>query len=178
MNKLLITTVIVGVSAGAAWAEGPRGAGGPGLGAGPMGDVSFAELDADGDGALSIDELTAQAQSRFDGTDTNGDGALSADEIAAAIIARATEAAPQMAENMIAHLDDNADGVLQAEEITRPMPDPERMFDRVDTDNDEAISQAEWDEMRAQMQERMQKRGERGERGDHERRGFFGFGRG
>lgn len=133
---------------------------------------AFEELDANADGAVTVEEITAAMQARgaarFVETDTNGDGGLSAEEM----IARADEdrqdrVADRVAER-IEKADTNGDGLLQAEEIAaqaqeRRGPGPERMFNRFDADENGSLSAEEF----AQAQERMQDHGPRGSRNDN-----------
>ena len=68
-------------------------------GAGPRHEKpTFEQLDANGDGALTRDELAARGQERFAKADQNGDGVLSADELNA----RAQERAAKRTAAMIA----------------------------------------------------------------------------
>ena len=147
--------------------------GGPG--AGPMFD--FETLDADKDGKVTKAEITAALTAQVTAADANSDGKLSVDEIAALQTARVTERANDRATRMVAELDVDGDGMLTVSELTvRPMPD--RMFDRLDTDGDDAISQAEVDAMRAKMQGRMQGKRGQGHGGDGQghKGGWFGGG--
>lgn len=92
----------------------------------------FAELDADGDGKVTQQEMLAHRAERFAAADGNGDGKLSVEEMANA---RAEQRKMRFG-RMIAKLDKDGDGLLSAEE----MPDrPDRMM-RLDTDGDGAVS--------------------------------------
>ena len=147
---------------------GGQGMGGGGMmdggpGAGPIFD--FETLDADKDGKVTKAEITAARTAHVTAADANSDGKLSVDELAAMQMARMAERANDRATRMVAELDVDGDGMLTVSElIVRPMPD--RMFDRLDADGDEAISQAEVDAMQAQMQDRMQGKRGRGHGGD------------
>lgn len=174
--------------AGVSYAAGPsakggmnemRGGMGPGaFGAAPMGQLDFATLDADGNGAITQEDLDALAAERFAEVDLNGDGTLDASEVAAQMTARieergldsrtqgAVEWTPTidedrvawMAEGVVLRMDDNDDGVLSIEEVT---PDGDRagkMLARLDTDGDGAVSQEEFDAAVAKMAERGQPR--------------------
>lgn len=132
---------------------------------------TFEQLDANADGSITLAEVeaarTAGAGERFAATDTNGDGALSADElIAAAGEAREGRMAERVA-TRIERADTNGDGVLQADEIQSRGegrgPNVERMFDRVDANDDGAISEEEY----AQLDGGVHQRGERGPRHDN-----------
>lgn len=101
----------------------------------------FAEIDANGDGKVTLEELAAHRAALFATADTNGDGSLDADELAARELARFTESLPERTARMIERQDDNGDGRLQAAEIGQgPMEDH---FARIDTDDDGAVSKAE-----------------------------------
>lgn len=134
---------------------------------------AFATLDTDGDGLLTVEELSAQAQTRFAAADANGDGGLSADEILALIeaerLARATE--------RLAHADANGDGLLQIAELADRMPDPAQLLDRADLDADGAVSAEEYGAMQARLADRMggdhdgDNDGPRGDGGRHDGHG-------
>jgi len=172
-KTIFAAAVLAGLMGSAAIAQG-----GP-MGPGPMGGVSFEELDANSDGALTLEELQARPAARFAEADTNGDGALSVEEVQAAMMR-------QRAEGMIARMDSNGDGLLQMDEM-QPGDGQglSRMFDRVDADSSGDISAEEF----AAMQDKMAERGQGGRGGNGEGRGhggrdggrghgggFFGFG--
>lgn len=119
-------------------------------GGGPMADVDFAAVDADGDGRMTEAELTAWRAGRVAALDTNGDGLLSAEEIAAGRLADMRARADEMAARMIAAQDADGDGLLSAAELAAP-PLPPRLFGRIDADGDGAITEAELDAARAHM---------------------------
>ncbi len=123
----------------------------------------FATLDLNGDGALTLEELQAQAEARFASIDTDSDGGLSAEELIAAAEGRAADRAAKMIER----LDENGDGILQQDEMPRRGGDrADRMFERVDADEDGVISQEEFDSAKERANERRgERRGERRDRG-------------
>jgi len=119
----------------------------------------FATLDTDGSGTVTLAEIEAAGQARFDAIDTDGNGALSLEEMVAARDGDAT----RRAERMISRMDENGDGELQADEMTRRGPDAERMLSHADADDDGEISEEEFDAA-------VEKRGDRGHKG-HKGRG-------
>jgi Ca2+-binding EF-hand superfamily protein len=154
-RAILISTaaaVALTVGAGSALAFGKDRMGG--MGHGPRGPMfTFEEVDANADGKLTPEEIAAHAKARFDAKDTNGDGALSAEEISADMQAKQAERMGKRAKHMIVERDANDDGMLSFDEM-QPKKQG-RMFDRLDADNDGAISTEEF----AKLQDRMEKRG-------------------
>ena len=142
---------------------------GPRTPRGPM--FQFEDVDADGDGKITQEEMAAQAAARFAAADANGDGQLSAEEMQAQMQAQRAERMKQNAERMIARRDTNKDGMLSAEEMAPRNSD--RMFARLDADKDGAISKQEMEQARERFQKRDGDHGKRfgdhrkGERGEH-----------
>lgn len=121
---------------------------------------TFEALDADGNGAITAEEIQAQLDERFNEADADGDGSISREEF----IARAQTGAAERAERMFDRLDADGDGTLSRDVLAarqRRGPSPERMIERLDTDGDGAVSE---EEFQAGM-ERRAERGGRGERG-------------
>ena len=141
---------------------------------------AFTEIDTDGNGEVTQDELrafgTTRAADRFDAADTNADGKLSVEELAAARDTRVADRITQMVER----LDTDGDGMVSKDEMQaradargenrvrgergerggkhrdgqRGGHNIERMFDRADTDDNGTLNAAEWEAM-----------GQRGQRG-------------
>lgn len=126
----------------------------------------FAEIDADGDGQLTQEELDAFAAARFAAIDTDGDGVLSADELAAAAEARRAEMEAARVQRMIEARDTNGDGVLSQEEMSAQAQ--KSPFERLDTNGDGVISAEEFAAMQGPRQPGM-----RGQ-GDHDGQGRMG----
>ena len=66
-------------------------------------------LDADGDGALTKDELLAYNRERFDRLDVDGDGMITPDEFGGRLVA------------MFTRMDADSDGLLSGDELPRRM---------------------------------------------------------
>lgn len=174
MRNMMVAGLVASVAATAVVAQGMgRADGEPGPeagrgmmlegGMGPGGMMpDFATLDADGDGQVRPEDLTAWAADRFAAADADGDGALSVDEMVAMIETARRAALVEMVTAQVERIDDNADGLVQSGELAERAPRPAAFFDRFDTDNDGVVTQAEFDAARAAMQARMEERGHHG----------------
>ncbi|THH35729.1 calcium-binding protein [Aliishimia ponticola] len=112
---------------------------------------SFEEIDANGDGQITKEEMQAGREARFTSADTNGDGMLSAEELEAQMAARAKDRAAKMVERM----DENGDGQISQDELPKPRRGGgERMFDRADANDDGALSKEEFEAAVEKMQKR------------------------
>lgn len=133
MKKILLgsTLALTLVGAGAVLAQGghQRGPERP----------SFAQMDVNGDGMVTLEEMQSRAGDRFAESDTNGDGLLSVDELTAA----AERERSRMIDRLMERKDANGDGMLSLEEMAPP--NGERMFANADADGDGAISLEEWE---------------------------------
>jgi Ca2+-binding EF-hand superfamily protein len=145
MNKYHYTALILGSGlaiAGSAFAgaggcdqSGEKaGHGGQGRGA------HFAEVDTNGDGKVSLAELTASRESWLTQVDTNKDGVATQAEIEASFAARRQE----HAQKMFAREDANKDGRLTRDESRMPSA----WFERADANKDGALTLAELTEAR------------------------------
>lgn len=139
----------------------------------PMrGAMDFSQMDQNGDGAITRDEMQAGPAAILAGADTDGDGALSREELIAASAARMA----QNVDRMLERADGNGDGLLSAEEIAamqdgRRETRMARMFDRLDADGNGSLSPEELEQARVRMERR-------GSGAQGERRGGHGFWRG
>ncbi len=133
----------------------------------PRSKPAFTEIDANGDGGITPEELRAygdlRGQARFTQTDIDGDGLLTRDEL----LARGAEQAGERIDRMIGALDSDADGMISLAEMEARKDGGERrggdahraedqsgekrggrgarMFERADADSDGSLSAAEWD---------------------------------
>ena len=159
--------------------------GGGAFGPGFLRQLDFAELDADGSGAITVEDLQASVQSRFTEADANGDGQLDQDEIAARITSRIEERGLEprsrrgvrwmpeldertiawMAEGMIIRRDSDGNGTIGADEVAPDADRLARLIDRFDTDGDEAVSAEEFEEFAEADRGRFHRRGGHGRRG-------------
>lgn len=131
---------------------------GPGMRMGAR--MNFEEIDANGDGKVTMEEIRAHAQARFDEVDANGDGSITPDEMVAhreaQFAARAEERRARMmkgAERMMERRDADSSGGLSIDEIG-PRDGGAQMFSRLDTDGDGAISAEEFAAARDAMEKR------------------------
>lgn len=162
-RKILLGTIsAVALGAVVLGSVVPAAARGFGDGHGPragMGFPSFAELDANADGALSMDELQAPLAERFAAIDGNGDGALSPEEMQAMRPMgkdgmrsprgmKRGAVTPEMrqarAEAIMERMDADGDGLLSLDELAAE-PNADRIFERIDADGDGTISKEEFD---------------------------------
>ncbi|MCK0138409.1 EF-hand domain-containing protein [Aliiroseovarius sp. F47248L] len=153
--------------------DGPRG--------GFM-QMEFTDLDSDANGQITVEDLQANAQARFSTADADGNGELTVEELLAQRSANMAErqaaAGDQqkrpgpmsekqmgwMIEKMIAKRDSNGNGTLSLDEMTPEQARLDRMIDRFDTDDDNAISQAEFDEAQKEAFMRGHGKGGKGKR--------------
>lgn len=159
-KKALMLSVLIPVGLALAL---PVAAMGPGGRGGDMERPAFTELDTDGNGELTLEEMLAHREARFAEADTDGDGNLSRDELIAAAMGRVEDSIDRRMERF----DDNEDGMLSANEMDdmRPRgPGPERLFSRMDEDGDGVVSAEEFETAAANM---MQRRGGMGGQGRH-----------
>ncbi|ARO14157.1 EF hand domain protein [Ketogulonicigenium robustum] len=90
---------------------------------------AFADLDANGDGQLTLEDFAALRAARFAALDTNGDGTISAEEVVAAEEAARQARQLDRAQAMLDRLDANGDGVLQVEELNAPSREGQHLRD-------------------------------------------------
>ncbi|SFK48189.1 Ca2+-binding protein, EF-hand superfamily [Shimia haliotis] len=112
--------------------------------------ATFEQLDANGDGFVTVEEMQAHAESRFMAMDTDGDGGVSLDEMKARFDKgegdnwKGERRAKRM-EKMFSKKDANGDGKLTPDEMKPDGNRQAKMIDRMDADKDGKISKAEFD---------------------------------
>ncbi len=134
-NKTFISAIVVAavaVSGTSALAKGPR--------------VTFEELDIDGDGQVTLTEITAHRMKNFTSADTDGDGKLSVEEMQASAQVKASERVTKMFERH----DANSDGFLSEDELPKPRR-ASKMFERIDADGNGSISEQEYADAKDRM---------------------------
>lgn len=172
-KTLILTGVLAALLATGAMADGRRDRGPMGgmMGGemGPFGGADFSQLDTNGDGQLTLEELQAQPQARFDAADTDGDGALSATELADAMKAEMSARIDARVSDMVANMDQNDDGLLQPDEMSpagrrggEPGDMLEHMFEHIDANEDGMISEEEFNDAMDRMQHMQRGDGPRG----------------
>ncbi len=111
--------------------------------------MTFEQIDTDGNGQITREEMQSIVPNRFSATDTDADGFLTTAELEMAAMERAKQRVAEMMERM----DADGDGKIALAEM-KARRDPSRMFDRVDSDSDGTISQAEFDAFHAERKGR------------------------
>lgn len=111
--------------------------------AGFRGAPEFSELDANGDGVLTQEDLTAAAQARFSDVDADGNGSVTRAEMAAHAESQREERRQERLDDMIERADANNDGALSFEELTDERRGT-RMLDRLDADGNGEVSEEEF----------------------------------
>ncbi|MCX8507788.1 MAG: hypothetical protein ORN49_02725, partial [Rhodobacteraceae bacterium] len=125
--------------------EGPAGANDEGAA------FDFAAMDANGDGQISKEELSAFHATRRAKADLDKDGFLSAAEMKAQMRERLEARIDRMVARRIKHRDKNGDGKLGPDE-DGGQDRQHRLFSRADGNGDGMLSQAEMKAARAHLQ--------------------------
>lgn len=110
--------------------------------------ASFEQLDANGDGGITQAEMEAHRAARLAAADANGDGSITRDELLAQIKSGADDRMSRRVDRMLDRLDANNDGALSQTELTAAAEKRGgRGFSRIDTDGNGSISKAEFEAM-------------------------------
>lgn len=110
----------------------------------------FEAIDADKDGKVTPEEVSAFRNGMISGADANSDGMINLEELTAQEAKLMQTVAADHAARRMKSQDANGDGQLTAEELLMP-PVPFDLFARLDTDNDGAVSKDEFAAMRAKL---------------------------
>ncbi len=151
--KILLASTLVVLGTGVAMAQ-ERGGGMP----------TFEELDVDGSGEITTEDLSTLRDNRFAEIDANKDGGVSKEEF----LAHAASRSEARASRMFDRLDADGDGILSRDVIESRGRggDGSRMIERFDADNSGGIDAEEFEEAKARIGDRIRDR----RRGDDHRR--------
>lgn len=105
--------------------------------------VTFEMLDTDQSGDVTLAEMAAHGAARFTQADADGDGFLTPQEVSANAEGRRAN----RVERMFERRDANSDGKLSLVEMTPDEDRIVKRFARADADGNGAISKAEFDEV-------------------------------
>ena len=143
--KILVASVAIVAGAGVTTAYAQdRGDHGPA--------PTFEELDVDGSGEITAEDLEALRANRFGEIDANGDGSVSEAEF----MAHATARAEERAAGMFARLDADGDGQLSRDvlESRQGRGMGQRLLTRFDADNSGGVSAEEFETAKELLAER------------------------
>lgn len=113
---------------------------------GPRGPrINFEEMDLNGDGKITQEEMAEHRAAKFAAQDTDGNGMLSSEELTAALIERAKAHSEKRVERMIERRDADGDGQISLAELAGDGDRADKFFSRLDADDDGAISSEELD---------------------------------
>lgn len=104
--------------------------------------VTFEMLDTDQSGDVTMAEMAAHGAARFNSADADGDGFLTQDELTA----QADGRRGNRVERMFERRDANSDGKLSLAEMTPDEDRVAARFERADADGNGAISKAEFEQ--------------------------------
>ncbi|MEO1539642.1 MAG: EF-hand domain-containing protein [Pseudomonadota bacterium] len=108
----------------------------------------FEAIDTNGDGQVTPAEMEAMRAARFAEVDTNGDGELSQAELLARAEQRDADRMTQRIERFIDRADEDDNGTLSLAETSPGNAD--RIFSRLDSNDDGVISAEEFEERAGQ----------------------------
>ena len=158
-NAVIGAGVVAVMLGTAVYAKGPAGSGFDAMLPG------FEELDVDGNGGISIAEVKAAQDARFQEMDSDGDGILTTQEMTDHAVGQMQERMGMRFAKMMEWQDSDGDGGLNRSEFETGRG--QQMFSRADADNDGVVTLAEFEAAKEQGRGRMGG----GHRGDRSGRG-------
>lgn len=134
----LVTTLCLALAApslGAASGDHDRGDKGP--------KMSFETLDVDGNGEISLEDMQEMAKTRFAMTDADQDGFVTVEELTAHREANMGNKGAKRVNRMFSKMDKDGDGKLTFEELTAKMSSG-KLIERLDQDGNGTVSAEEF----------------------------------
>ena len=116
--------------------------------------ISFEQLDADGSGEISKEEFGARYAAWIKAADANGDGVLQKEELEAHVMERVQAMIERNSETMFNRLDSDGDGVVSDAELQERMGNSrrdDRMFGWLDSDGSGSVSTEEFESASGRM---------------------------
>lgn len=149
---------------------------------GPMDGPAFdfAAVDADKDGKIALTELKSFRAAKLKAADTDGNGQISEDELVTFRLRDVEKALRDHVKEELGLMDVDGDSAVSVTELQATPSRALRFFERIDADDDGAVSQAEVDAAKARMAEMRKGMGQgrhgKGARGGHGGHGQMGHG--
>jgi EF hand domain-containing protein len=110
--------------------------------------INFEEVDLNADGKITPEEMSTHRAAKFAEQDADGDGFLSREEISAAILARVQNNMDKRLDRMFERGDADGDGMISLAELPGGGDRSAKLFARLDKDGDGAISADELEAMK------------------------------
>jgi len=106
--------------------------------------------DTNGDGKISLEEMSQRRGKRFDKLDANGDGKLSEDELRAKI----KKNPEKRSKRMVKRMDKDGDGMISREEFDAQTG---KIFSRIDANSDGFVDEVEMQTFRKKRRDKKNK---------------------
>ncbi len=152
MKKTILTTLITAATVAGIGASLINPAYALGGQSGPKGlRINFENVDLNGDGKITQQEISQHRAAKFAAQDTDGDGYLSRAEISAAVLERVQKNMDKRLNRMFDRRDTDGDGMISLAELAGGRDRAAKLFERLDTDGDGAISAVDLDAMKKRL---------------------------